>query len=93
MKHSVRDYQFVEPVLLLSGGERVRKLSSAEAEQLVRLGSVLRPKGKRVRFLEIKAVARKVLPGWSLHGKFTYQERVLGGAARLTQHKGMKLSD
>ncbi len=85
------NYRFVEPVLLYCGGVRMRELAPGEAERLLRLGCVIRPRNRRVRFLEVKAASRKALPGFRLHTPTTYRERLLDGTARLIQHKGMNL--
>ena len=85
------NYRFVEPVLLCCGGMRIRELAPGEAERLLQLGCVIRPRNRRVRFLEIKAPSRKSLPGFRLHTPTTYRERLLDGTARLIQHKGMNL--
>ena len=85
------NYRFVEGVSLCVGGVRMRMLTPDEAERLVALGCVERPRRQRVRRLEVKAASRKVLPGFRLHTPTTYRERLLDGTARLIQHKGMNL--
>ena len=85
------NYRFLEPVLLYCGGVHMRTLTPGEAERLLALGSVERPRNRRVRRLHVKAASRKVLPGFRLHTPTTYRERLLDGTARLIQHKGMNL--
>ena len=86
------EYRFAQQVLLYCGGVYMRTLTPGEAERLLALGSVERPRQRRVRCLEVKAAARKSLPGFSLQTRFTYRERLLDGAACLTQHKRFALS-
>ena len=85
------EYRFAQQVMLYSGGVHMRTLSPDEAERLLMLGSVDRPRRQRVHKLHIKAASRKVLPGFRLHTPTTYRERLLDGTARLIQHKGMNL--
>ncbi len=85
------EYRFTQQVMLYAGGVHMRTLTPGEAERLLALGSVERPRNRRVRRLYVKAASRKVLPGFRLHTPTTYRERLLDGTARLIQHKGMNL--
>ena len=85
------EYRFTQQVMLYAGDVHMRTLSPDEAERLLALGSVERPRNRRVRRLYVKAASCKVLPGFRLHTPTTYRERLLDGTAHLIQHKGMNL--